>query len=397
MFSKHVKSELSAYCQGELSETRSRAVAEHVMRCTQCRAQLEEIKFGIKLAEQLPRVAAPEQMWSEIQSLMDREGIASSVTRRQSIFWRPQFVAIAACLLVAIVVGALWLLRDHSVEPTGPTWQVATLNGKPTIGSSAISKQGKLGVGQWLETDHNSSAEISVASIGQVQVDPNTRVRLVQTQPTEHRLELARGRMSARIWAPPRLFFVDTPSAVAADLGCAYTLEVDDTGASLLRVTLGWVALQLKDRESMVPAGAACQTRSGIGPGTPYFEDASAEFREALTELDFGQDTSSRATHLNVLLGQARRKDTLTLWHLLTRVNAEERLRIYEKMASLAPPPNGVTRDGVLKLDPAMLNKWKDELELDWTYSTFVPKQVAEAYWKVKNGVNRRMSKLEGK
>jgi hypothetical protein len=358
---------------------------------------LEEIKFGIKLAEQLPRVAAPEQMWSEIQSLMDREGIASSVTRRQSIFWRPQFVAIAACLLVAIVVGALWLLRDHSVEPTGPTWQVATLNGKPTIGSSAISKQGKLGVGQWLETDHNSSAEISVASIGQVQVDPNTRVRLVQTQPTEHRLELARGRMSARIWAPPRLFFVDTPSAVAADLGCAYTLEVDDTGASLLRVTLGWVALQLKDRESMVPAGAACQTRSGIGPGTPYFEDASAEFREALTELDFGQDTSSRATHLNVLLGQARRKDTLTLWHLLTRVNAEERLRIYEKMASLAPPPNGVTRDGVLKLDPTMLNKWKDELELDWTYSTFVPKQVAEAYWKVKNGVTRRMSKLEGK
>jgi hypothetical protein len=147
----------------------------------------------------------------------------------------------------------------------------------------------------------------------------------------------------------------------------------------------------------MVPAGAACQTRSGIGPGTPYFEDASAEFREALTELDFGQDTSSRATHLNVLLGQARRKDTLTLWHLLTRVNAEERLRIYEKMASLAPPPNGVTRDGVLKLDPTMLNKWKDELELDWTYSTFVPKQVAEAYWKVKNGVTRRMSKLEGK
>ena len=36
--------------------------------------------------------------------------------------------------------------------------------------------------------------------------------------------------MSARIWAPPRLFYVNTPSAVAEDLGCAYTLEVDDLG-----------------------------------------------------------------------------------------------------------------------------------------------------------------------
>src|SRR4030095_11600400 len=172
-------------------------------------------------------------------------------------------------------------------------WSVATLNGQPTIGSSTIVKEGKLGVGQWLETDHNSRAEISVASIGQWQVDPNTRVRLLATQPTEHRLELARGKMSARIWAPPRLFFVDTPSAVAADLGCAYTLEVDDHGAGDLRVTSGWVALALKDRASIAPMGAACETRPGVGPGTPYFEDASKTFQAALKEIDFPHDSGS--------------------------------------------------------------------------------------------------------
>ena len=32
-------------------------------------------------------------------------------------------------------------------------------------------------------------------------------------------LALARGKMEAFIWAPPRQFFVDTPSAVAVDLG----------------------------------------------------------------------------------------------------------------------------------------------------------------------------------
>jgi len=153
-------------------------------------------------------------------------------------------------------------------------------------------------MGQVLETDGRSRARIAVGSIGNVDIDENTRVRLLATEPTEHRLELTRGKMSARIWAPPRLFFVDTPSAVAADLGCAYTLEVDDQGASKLRVTSGWVALELKDRESIVPAEASCDTQPGIGPGTPYFEDASPVFRAALSRMDFQHDPAVTGRHV---------------------------------------------------------------------------------------------------
>jgi hypothetical protein len=175
--------------------------------------------------------------------------------------------------------------------------------------------------------------------------------------------------MSARIWAPPRLFFVDTPSAVAADLGCAYTLEVDDGGASLLRVTSGWVALQLKDRESVVPAGAACATRPGIGPGTPYFEDASENFRAALSKFDFEpQNTAwSKIPALNLVLAESRPRDTLTLWHLLSRVEGADRALVYERLAALAPPPDGVTREGILQLDSQMLSLWKERLETTWS------------------------------
>jgi hypothetical protein len=379
MFSNHVTNELSEYANGEISFERSREVAQHIMACTECRSQFEEIKFGVSLAEQLPQVATPDHMWNQIERALDCQPAVLD-HRRRSI-WRPQYIAIAACLIVALIAGALWVFRNRATPPTGPSWQVATLNGTPTIGSTGISKEGRLGVGQWLETDQNSRAQINVASIGQVEVDPNTRIKLVGTQPTEHRLELARGRMSARIWAPPRLFFVDTPSAVAADMGCAYTLDVDDSGASLLRVTSGWVALQLRDRESIVPAGAACQTRPGIGPGTPYFEDADADFRRALTELDFGTDTSGKTAALMTLLQKARVKDTLTLWHLIARVEGDDRRRVYEKMASLVPPPEGVTREGILKLDQTMLETWRDKLERDWTSSLF-PKSVTPGSWK---------------
>ncbi len=190
----------------------------------------------------------------------------------------------------------------------------------------------------------------------------------METKPTEHRLELARGKMSAKIWAPPRLFFVDTPSAVAADLGCAYTLEVDDSGAGLLHVTSGWVELQLKDRESMVPAGAACATRPGIGPGTPYFEDASEKFRVALSKLDFGYavDVPDVQRPLDIVITEARPRDTLTLWHLLYRVEGKDRELVFDRMATLSPPPKDVTREGVLQLDDKMLHLWKGYLENSW-------------------------------
>lgn len=393
MFSNHVTNDLSAYCHKELSDERSRQVAEHIISCAKCRLKFEEIKLGVRLAEQLPHLSAPENMWSELESLMGREReshVRSPSTATGFRLWRPQFALIAASVLMTAAVFGIWFYRTRSNPSPGAFWQVATLNGTPRIGSTGIGEQGRLGIGEWLETDNHSSARIDVATIGHVEIDPNTRVRLLQTQPTEHRLELARGKMSARIWAPPRLFFVDTPSAVAADIGCAYTLEVDDSGGSLLRVTSGWVALQLRDRESMVPAGAACQTRPGIGPGTPYFEDSTPEFREALKEVDFGTDAASKATNLVVLLKFSRVRDTLTLWHLLPRVDGKERVQVYEKIASFVPPPPGVTRDGVLQLNPEMLKRWRDHLEWDWGYSTTVPKQIAETFWKIKNGVAKK-------
>jgi len=113
-------------------------------------------------------------------------------------------------------------------------------------------------------------------------VEPSTRVRLLAMAAGLKRVALDRGTIHAYIWAPPGQFVVDTPSAVTVDLGCAYTLQVDDSGAGLVRTSLGWVGFKLNGHESFIPAGAACATRPKVGPGTPYFEDASAKFRTAL-------------------------------------------------------------------------------------------------------------------
>jgi hypothetical protein len=186
----------------------------------------------------------------------------------------------------------------------------------------------------------------------------------VTARPSEHRLALARGEIRAKISAPPKLFFVETASGTAVDLGCEYVLSTDGDGFGLLHVTKGWVSFQWKGLESLVPAGASCRTHPGIGPGIPYFDDASENLKRALESLGVAQ--KSGIDPLDVILGESRVRDTLTLWHLLQRVDVQDRGRVYDRIAALTPVPSGVSRERALQLDPETLKLWKDELAWKW-------------------------------
>jgi hypothetical protein len=271
--------------------------------------------------------------------------------------WR--WLAVAAVLVVA--AGAAWL----TVLSRSSTWSVNSVAGTPAIGDRAVVTQARLRQGQWLVTDNQSKARIAVGAIGNVDVDPNTRVQLVEAG-REHRMTLERGTIHARIWAPPKLFFVNTRAALAVDLGCAYTLQIDEQGAGLLRVTSGWVGLERAGRDAYVPEGAVCAMRHDAGPGTPRYDDAPSGYGEALAVLDFsGLDDPRRAAALDLVLSTARTRDAMTLWHLLTRGTPGERARVYDRLAALAPPPDGVTRDLVLAADRVALNRWWDSLGVD--------------------------------
>jgi len=247
-------------------------------------------------------------------------------------------------------------------------WSVQTVAGFPTVDGASLDGAGLLRPGGRLVTDGASRARISVGRIGHVDVDPDTRLQLVSEGGRDHRLSLERGTIHARISAPPRFFFVDTPSAVAIDLGCAYTLQVDDSGAGLIRVTHGWVQFDFHGRTAFIPQGAVGATRPGVGPGTPRYEDAAPGFGEALNLLDFrGFDDAGRFGALDLVLANSRSRDSLTLWHLLSRGTDVERQRVYDRLASLAPPPRGVTREAVFAGDQHALSAWWDSLRLDGT------------------------------
>jgi hypothetical protein len=277
-------------------------------------------------------------------------------------------MAVARPLLMsaaALVLGfGVWFLSGG----IRGGWTVRQLAGAPSMNGQSLDGHDLLRRGSLLVTDGESRARIEVGRIGQVVVDPDSRVSIVTAGAREHRLSLERGTIHARIWAPPRFFFVETPSAEAIDLGCAFTLHVDAQGAGLLRVTHGWVQFAYGGREAFIPQGAVGATRPGVGPGTPRYEDVPTEFAAALDALDFAEPgDAARAGALQTVLTTARPRDALTLWHLLSRGSPDDRARVYDRLMALAPPPSAATREAVLQGDRKALRAWWDSFELEGT------------------------------
>ncbi|MFT3743242.1 MAG: zf-HC2 domain-containing protein [Pyrinomonadaceae bacterium] len=417
MKQQHYKSKMSAFVDRELSKSEHQEIAEHLMQCSSCRSEHDRIRLGAAFANQLQRADAPENVWNEIKNSIDNERFPQMALIPNAAFGIRNFAGYAVALvLVGVLASAAYfilfrgepdrarqntpalpvkieatqqpeiavvpptnIVQPNSNTPTMtgntntdpnfpttsalsvPAFEFETISGAPKVG--AASTNSRLAVGDYMETDTISKARIEVANIGNVEIQPNSRVKLVGTNPKQHRLSLERGVLEAKIVAPPRLFIVDTPSAVAVDLGCAYKLEVDKAGNSYLHVTSGFVALERGGRESIVPAGAMCITKRGRGLGTPFSADTSEKFRAALERFDFSNGGSSSVEEM---LENRNFYDMISLWHLLSRVSRADRGKVFDALANYVTPPATITRDGILSLDKAMLAAWKTEVERVW-------------------------------
>jgi len=366
MFTKHVIKQLSAYCNGELAADQTQRVREHLLACERCRKEYDEVKLGVNLAQQLPLASAPAEMWGEIEALLDersrRPALEPKAPKFAVAFSWYRLAAVSAVLVAIVAIGLIVSSRVVFRDPR-VSWEVEGRGSAVRIDGDKIGNKGRLAVGDTLETGDFSGAKVTVSDIGEVELDSNSRIRLLQTRRSEHRISLDHGLMRATIWAPPRLFFVDTPAAEAIDLGCVYTLQVDEAGTTLLHVTLGWVALVRNGREVYVPRYAMCESWPGIGPGTPFFEDASDTFVRLLERFDFengGEDV------FKGLLSEARERDTFTLWHLLSTVDGGRRVQVLNRMIELVGLPKALTREAVLRLDQETLDAWKDEMDTVW-------------------------------
>ena len=261
-------------------------------------------------------------------------------------------LAVAAVLAVGLGLGSWALWREPGTPP------LALLRRSLTAGTE------RLGEDAWIDADAGDVELALGERMGRITLEAGGRLQVRRLDAEVTRLYLDRGRLEASIAADvrPRFFQVDTPATRCVDLGCRYTLEVDENGGAFVDVLTGRVAFESRGDEVYVPANATCRASRDGRAGTPRFRDTPAELVEALDAYDAaaGGEADARLRFAQAVCDRSQRvEDTLGVWHLLRDPDA--------RIVDLAQAALVRLAGFDLEVVPTTREGWKRELEWLWT------------------------------
>lgn len=381
---------LNEYLDGTISSERLSRLMQAVENDPAYRKEFDAYAETMGMVRDLPgAVTPPAGMWDNIERRLSEKGSYftkvsgnfytfnspgltdesyKEINKQRSHQLPTRYIftgLVAAGLIIALMFGIKSFLSTNDQSGTqqfaslDTYWLVSNVKGAPKVDDKFFAGIDSVTVGDWLITDDTSQALLKVANIGTIVVDPGSKVRIIKSAVGEHRIILEYGTISANIDAAPRTFFVETNSVTAVDLGCSYSLTMDKKGDGILYVKEGMVELESKQRNTLVSAGKYCLTKSGMGPGTPYRDDSSLEFKRALLNYDF---KNGGAAALNNILKNAKKTDAVTLLNLMPFVDKTSKGKVYARLAALVPTPRNIPKDSIPYFDYKKMNEWIDDI-----------------------------------
>ena len=377
-----VKYYLNDYSRGFLLDEVRVEIHEHLNWCNKCAKAFDDIittssMTGLKKIIVNPKEEELEKIQGKIEKnrptkklvpqifpasskiSSEADHIKNSLMLKANEIENNKLFVIAGIIsVVALGVILAFIVFDHSPSAF---WSVEKVSGYPMIESHVLIDQGILKIGEKLFTDSESRARLKVGLVGEIEIEPKSEIQIIETKTSEYRLILSKGQIAARTWVAPKLFSVKTSSSVVTDLGSKYDLSVDEQASTLIQVKSGWVLMEYKNRRILLCAETTCISDSSKGLGVPVSNEASSTFKESLYKLDF---ENSSKNELAILLSEAKKKDLITLFHLLKHLDNESRGMIYDRISLLFKMPQRITREGIVHGDKDMMGRLWTELGL---------------------------------
>ncbi len=395
MTHEEVKILLNDYFDEKLSIEVNTEIQVHLSECSDCSQYLFSLQDLMKKADQLPRnIKPPTDFWHDIftfissikaETIKQQEEIdlkeAAKVSEESSeekktrdkrlkaeklLAWERKKAALLQNLkkpwfkysligLASLVL--LFFIYDNFLSK-GNTWEVKKLR----VGSSSYSEAfSNLEEDQLLETNSVTRLEIQIPKLGSIFLEHDSKIERLKAD----KIRLLKGSILAVKKDANELLSIEVPGADIKDyfLGGQLKVTVTNPEASLLEVIDGWVSINKDNVETLVLSNHFCQIRADSGVGLPYHKFSAKEFVEAINNYCFTSPGNEEA--LISILTKADVSNSVTLWNLMQRVTRKQRdMVIYTMFGLLGNPPQGVTDEGLRTLDPGMMQKLIEEIEL---------------------------------
>lgn len=249
---------------------------------------------------------------------------------------------------------------QNTLGMIGFNWKITDLQGNVTINGKPASQVDELSIGDWIETDELSSATINIPDIGNITLEPGTKIRLVQSDDDKKKIELQYGTINSDTRTSTSNLYINADKTTAIDNGSMFSFAVDKNGEGMIFVKDGSVKVKSDKRDAIIPQGQFCFVMTGMGPGTPFNKDASKELRKALMVYDFYNGGAEALSHVYRVAGV---HDAVTLVNLLPHASGNDQVAVWNKISNYYSPPGNIKRDSIKYYKVEQLKDWIVEIQ----------------------------------
>lgn len=346
------------FYSNELNSDTKKIIQEHLDNCSECSKEYSCFTQLKKKAASLKKEITPpklifetiekeiyrkdSQMQNDIKitplskniltiDFFDDKKDANSTKDPGFLFKNWYWLASAAVVL--LVVSIVFLSKTSknifSAEDMA-NWKLVSLKGGAFINGV---KSDKVSVGDWIQTDSVSSVVLKIANVGDVSIEPNTKVRFIQSDNNVSTIELMYGTVNTSTSQPDK-FILQTNNMKVQDKGGSYSFKVDDKGNGVIYVNNGMANVESGDKSAIVTDGKFCLYKPEYGIGIPFRKDSKPEFQNALFQHDFN---NGGVQAVYSAIANAMPEDYSSLMNLIPRVDNQTKYLVLNKLGKLVP------------------------------------------------------------
>ena len=260
-------------------------------------------------------------------------------------------------LLPLLLIALGYFLYDY--QKYNSPWKVNTLEGTVTI-NGLLDNSGTISQGQSMLTNNLSRAAIRVPKVGNIEVGENSLIVLEKAKDGDNVVILRQGSINVVNNSNMPELSVGLGNCIVTDRGGEFNVSIDDKENARIFVKYGYVEIQKNQEIIYLNENYNCEIKFGFKIGTPYHEDASEALKEEVANFDY---RNGGENSIEKIMELASERDMLTLLSLIPKSSQLKRQLLFQAIVNKYPPPETVTRMGIIKGDSQLLYLWWQEIE----------------------------------